>query len=378
MERYRLDECTQAILESSVVPVGVYQLVDGRATMLFASDSLCSLFGFQSRSEAQAKMDGSMFGDVHPDDLQSVGAATTALVTEGQPCSVACRIKTAGGFEPIRVRGELITTSTGARLAVVWYVNESESPQSSRPQRAQTTDEQENAVYESIIDALAGDYFDLYYVDVETDEYMEYGSRTRANRRTAGRCGTDFFAECKKNAPGYVYEEDLERVEAALEKQKLLSEIRRHGSYIYNYRLLIDGAPTYVSMKATSAAGDHRHVIIGVSNVDTQVKDRMVAQRATEERKSYLRLSALIGNLIVLYFVDPENEHCTEFRSSKGYGELGIAKQGTDFFQTTYKNSLRLVHPKDQEMFHAQFTKENVLSAVRTGGTFVIDYRLTV
>ncbi|MDO4808236.1 MAG: hypothetical protein Q4A07_13425 [Coriobacteriales bacterium] len=57
----------------------------------------------------------------------------------------------------------------------------------------------------------------------------------------------------------------------------------------------------------------------------------MAAERAAEERKSYLRLSALIGNLIVLYFVDPENGHYTEFRSSKGYGELGIAKQGTDF-----------------------------------------------
>ena len=38
----------------------------------------------------------------------------------------------------------------------------------------------------------------------------------------------------------------------------------------------------YVSMKIKR---DDRHIIIGVSNVDTQVKDRMAAARAAEEKK---------------------------------------------------------------------------------------------
>ncbi|MDO4808237.1 MAG: hypothetical protein Q4A07_13430 [Coriobacteriales bacterium] len=121
--------------------------------------------------------------------------------------------------------------------------------------QAQGASEQENAIYQSIIDALSGDYFDLYYVDVKTDEYLEFGSRTRADRRATARRGTGFFTECKKNASGYVYDEDLERVATALEKERLLSKVKKHGTYIYHYRLLIDGAPTYVSMKATQVAG---------------------------------------------------------------------------------------------------------------------------
>jgi hypothetical protein len=72
-------------------------------------------------------------------------------------------------------------------------------------------------------------------------------------------------------------------------------------------------------MKATRNSGDDRHIIIGVSNVDTQVKDRLAAERAEEERKTYMRLSALNGNLIVLYYVDPETEDYTEFSASRGY-----------------------------------------------------------
>jgi hypothetical protein len=34
---------------------------------------------------------------------------------------------------------------------------------------------------------------------------------------------------------------------------------------------MIDGTPTYVSMKITRVPGDDRHIIIGISNVDTQM-----------------------------------------------------------------------------------------------------------
>ena len=49
-----------------------------------------------------------------------------------------------------------------------------------------------NAIYENIVDALFENYFNLYYVDVETDEYIEYGSRTEAGKRTTEKHGSDF------------------------------------------------------------------------------------------------------------------------------------------------------------------------------------------
>ena len=233
-----------------------------------------------------------------------------------------------------------------------------------------------SAVYESVVNALSEDYFDIYYVDVETGEYIEYGSWNRKGQRSTEKHGTDFFAESLKNAQASIFDEDLENFTAVIEKGKLLNEIRKHDAFIYHYRLLIDGVPTYVSMKATQIAQDDRHIIIGVSNVDSQVKDHLAAERAAEEKKSYLRLSALNGNLIVLYFVDLDNEQYTEFISSREYKELGIASQGIDFFSTTYENSFKTIHPEDQALFHAQVTKENILETIKRNGVFVLDYRL--
>ena len=230
-----------------------------------------------------------------------------------------------------------------------------------------------SAVYESVVNALSEDYFNLYYVDLETDEFIEYGFRTDKEHRMNGERGSDFFSEARKNALSFVYEKDRKRFIERMNKDKLLKEIEKHGSVIYTYRLLIDGEPVYVGMKIKR---NGQHIIIGISNVDTQVKDRMAASRAAEEKKSYQRLTALNGNLIVLYYVDLESNRYTEFSASREYDDLGISKQGSDFFSTTYENSLRTIHPEDQALFHAQVTKENILATINRDGIFVLDYRL--
>ena len=513
MKRYEFNATTKASLEQSVVPIGIYQVVDGHVVTLMATDGLCELFGYASREEAIEKMDTDMYWNVHPDDLQRVEDVAERFIVADEPYNLVCRVQSENGYRLIHTRGKHIVTETGVQLAVVWYIDEgavvldarvaeeegrieelkasihslfnnmpamsfskdvetgvylacnqafAEYAHKNSPAgvvgltdfdifdkktanhfvtddkialsmdepysffedapdaagnsrqfqttklkfideagklcllgmsmdvteviRAREENEQTKAayqevlststVYENIIDALTVDFFDLYYVDVETGEYVEYGSWTEEGHRETERRGDDFFAEAKVNAKRVIYEEDLERFTAALDKERLLGEIRKHGSFNLYYRLLIDGAPTYVRMKAARVNADDKHVIIGVSNVDTQVRDRLAAERAAEERKSYLRLSALNGNLIVLYFVDPESGEYTEFSSSREFDELGIAKQGADFFQSTYDNSHRTVHPEDQALFHAQVTKENVLATIERDGVFVMDYRL--
>lgn len=233
------------------------------------------------------------------------------------------------------------------------------------------------AIYQSIVNALVEDYFNLYYVDLETDDYIEYGFRTGEGKRSSEeKRGEKFFDECKKNAPLFIYEDDLNRFLAAMDKEKLRSEITRQKTFIMQYRLMINSEPSYVNLKAAFIPGDKRHVIIGVNNIDAQVKDRAAARRAEEERKSYLRFNALNKNLIVLYLVDPDSGHFAEYIATKDYEKLGIEKEGEDFFGMTYANSLKAVHPEDRQLFHDNVTKEKILASIEKDGVFVLDYRL--
>ena len=236
----------------------------------------------------------------------------------------------------------------------------------------------ESNVYESIVDALSGDYFNLFYVDLETNDYIEYGMRTEAGFQMTEKRGEDFFEASRANAADLVYEGDLEQFVASMDKDTLLGEVDKNGMYIMQYRLMIDGVPTYVNLKATRAVGDDRHLIIGVNNVDAQVRDRAAALQAMQEQKSYQRLSALNGNLIVLYYVDLETDYYTEFGSTKSFDELGIAKQGDDFFRKTYENGMMVVYADDLKLFRAQVTKDNILHTIERDGMFALDYRLMI
>ncbi len=234
------------------------------------------------------------------------------------------------------------------------------------------------AIYENMVHALSEDYFDLYYVDLLTDEYIEYGSRTERGHKMRQERGVDFFENSKKNAFNLIYKADLGGFLNVLNKNSLLEAIKKHGAFVYYYRLMINGVPTYVSMKATRISGDNRHIIIGINNVDTQLKDRKAAERSREDRKTYMRLKTLNNNLIVMYIVDLEDDNYMEFSAIKSYEGLGIAKQGNDFFATTIKNGLRVVYPDDLNLFCSKVNKENILKVIDQNGVFILDYRLVM
>ena len=120
-------------------------------------------------------------------------------------------------------------------------------------------------------------------------------------------------------------------------------------------------------------------ILLGMSMDITEMeKFKKESARVEEERKAYLRLSALSGNLIELYYIDPETEAYTEFTSPQGYEHLGRARQGTDFFRIIYEKSFDTIHPDDLEMVHSQVTKENILSTINRDGLFLLDYRLMI
>ena len=233
-------------------------------------------------------------------------------------------------------------------------------------------------IYENIVDALSEDYFNLYYIDLKTDDYIEYGSRTGTGHRAIETRGKHFFDEAQKNALKFIYKEDQPKFQTAMNKAWLTAEIKKYGMFIMQYRLLVNGEPVYVNLKATFGGSDQNQIIIGVNNIDAQIKDQAAAQRAREDRKAYLRFSALNNNLIVLYLVNLETDKFSEYTATKNYEELGIEKEGDDFFGTTYKNSLRTVYPEDQELFHSNITKEKILEAIEKDGSFVLDYRLLI
>lgn len=236
----------------------------------------------------------------------------------------------------------------------------------------------ESLTYARIANALSNDYIYLYYVNTDTDEFIEYHSDKNNDNLALERRGKDFFNSSKSDAQEAIYKEDRALFLSTFKKETVLETIAQHGMFTTTYRLMVNGKPTFVNMKATKLSGDDKHVIIGVNSIDAQIKDQEEMRRINEERITYSRITALSGNYICIYTVDPETDDYIEYSATTEYEGLGLSKKGQNFFERAKQESERVVYAPDQDLFRSVMTKEKVMKEVKEKGLFVVDYRLLI
>ncbi len=236
----------------------------------------------------------------------------------------------------------------------------------------------ETLTYSNIARALSLDYSYLYYVDLETDDFIEYHSDKSSTNLVAERRGNDFFAQSRKDALDIIYADDQQQFIDSFYKEKVLKQIEETGMFIISYRLVTSGTPVYMSMKASKMENDDRHLIIGVNNVDVQKKTQESYERLKEERITYSRITALAGNYICIYTIDPKTDHYVEYSATDHYEALGLAKSGDNFFRQSLIDSTDNIYFDDLDRFNSTFTKDNVLREIKQNGVFVLDYRLLI
>ena len=232
------------------------------------------------------------------------------------------------------------------------------------------------ASFQNIIRALSSDYVNLYYVDLDTDRFIEYTPDTGHGGLTVERRGEDFFSASEKDAQLFIYKEDREYFLQCFTKENIVRNMDEHGTFTLTYRLMMNGTPAYVSMKAVRMRGDRTHIIIGVSNVDAQMRQKEAIARFQEEQATYLRVKALTRGFICIYTVDPETGHFTEYSATREYAGLDLDKEGEDFWEVSRRESTRHVYAEDVVKFQTMFTRQNVLREIEEKGMFMLRYRM--
>ena len=133
--------------------------------------------------------------------------------------------------------------------------------------------EMRSSAFANIARALSKDYFSIYYIDAETDDFFEYSSRDDYRTLNIEMSGDDFFGRTRVNVERTVYPEDREMLLTHFTKENILAELENNRSFTMTYRLLIDGTPTYVHLKANSMDDrNDKHIVIGISNIDEQIR----------------------------------------------------------------------------------------------------------
>ncbi len=110
--------------------LGVFQYVNGRVVTLLVSDGLCGLTGM-NRAALVRHFDESMFGNVHPDDVERLARLGYRFATKGGPYDIVYRTKLYGKneYRYVHTIGKYLGVGDGARVAFLTYTDITDSQQ---------------------------------------------------------------------------------------------------------------------------------------------------------------------------------------------------------------------------------------------------------
>ena len=375
MERYRFDERTQAIIEKLVVPIGIYQVVDGHVATLVASDGLCELFGYRDRAEAIEKMDGNMYWNVHPDDVKRVVTVAAGFIRENKPYNLVCRVMTDKGYRFIHTRGKHITTQTGVRLAVVWYIDEGAVLLDTEHGDSTEKIEELKSSMHALLNNMPAMSFSK---SVETGKYLACNQMFAdyAHKKTpaevVGLTDHDIFD--KETADHFVADDRM--------------ALSMDEPYIF-YEAVPDAAGIQRRFQTTKLKfidETGRPCLLGmcVDVTEMMVMKREAAEiqeeseKIAKEHATFSRLNALSGDYLSIYAVDLNTDYYVEYNATGEYERLWIPGRGDDFFTASRNNIAQHIFLEDLDMFLSIFTRENVMKAIRETGMFTFEYRIMI
>ena len=230
--------------------------------------------------------------------------------------------------------------------------------------------------YTYVAQVLSSDYIDLFLVDLDTEEFIEYGAADSYDDLAIERHGGNFFEQCYRDARTVLYRDDVEQFILGFTKDKIMDSINDNGVFNITYRMMRDGQPFYAHMKAVPVREEGNKIIIGISNIDAQMKQQESFERIKEERITFNRISALSGDYVFIFVIDPETGRYTNYISKGDIENYNMHEQGEDFFEDLRKGFNSHVYVEDMELVRSAITKENVMENIRRVGGFSINFRV--
>ena len=280
-----------------------------------------------------------------------------------------------GKVVPSSLKATLIQENDGEKI--ILGVTNDEEEYRRKLEKAYKEANSTAVIYNHVAHALARGYTDLFYVNMDTDEFIEFHTDDERGVLNEARRGSDFFEGCERDAKLYVHQEDQAAFVKAMNRQFLEETLTGSTVFELTYRRIKGGEPFYVLMKVSRMEDDKRFIVIAVQDIDELMRQRRAEERREEERIIYTRLHALTGNYICIYVVEPETGKYREFSATANYAEsLKQAKEGADFFTTVRKAARIFNYPEDLKRFLSAFTKKNIMAEIKRSGIFTLVYRL--
>ncbi|MBO7663784.1 MAG: response regulator [Clostridia bacterium] len=199
-------------------------------------------------------------------------------------------------------------------------------------ENAMTKEAYESAVssglmYTHIAQTLARDYTDMYYVNTDTEEYIRYCRNTGESTLSEAQRGWHFFSDCISEMSEKVFPEDRDSFRQAMTRKTLMKALDLKSTFVMTYRETNDKHPVYVSMKVSRMEDDEHYIIVGITNIDAEMRDAMAKSEALAEA---LAAAEQANRARSSFLSNMSHEIRTPMSAIIGLDTLALKKEGLD------------------------------------------------
>lgn len=326
MKDFNTCEMKDSILNDSSIGLWYIDFVEGEKPKMYADDNMLMLLGYSSDESDDLLPEDvyqRWYSNIEESHLDIIDD-TISKMKQGNHAEVQYPWNhPTFGTIYVRCGGNVDRTFTEG-LRFMGFHQDITNLVHLQQQQEQTKIEsayKENVRYMSIASVLSKKYDVIYYINLDNDRYIEFNVSGEFRRLALDISGNNFFDECAENLKRVCYKDDLEKMSILTNKEVLLNRLGFDEFKSLEYRLVIQGRPTFYRVEAVRPSKNKNHIIIASTNINKEVVDRNKYQ---QQLSNALHVAEKANNAKSTFLFNVSHDMRTPLNVIKGFSDIAI------------------------------------------------------
>ncbi len=234
----------------------------------------------------------------------------------------------------------------------------------------------EKEIQDHIASVMAQDYEAIFYIEIESGEYLVYAKSPEYKAMNVSTDGKDFFKDTLDNLGVYVYPDDLEYAKKFYTREAMLKNLEGRRSFSFKYRVMINKEPRHFLFTVMREANG-QYLIFYEKDIEDELNAEKTQKENQKKTITFGQIAeSLASNYDVIYYVNVEDSSYVSYQVNNIYGQLESSSSGDDFFGDSLSRISQVIYKRDCERIVEFITKDNMISALEKRKVASIEYRI--
>ncbi len=242
----------------------------------------------------------------------------------------------------------------------------------------QSSEKEEKKIHDNIASAMAEDYEAIFYIDIESGEYMTFSKTPKYMSMNVEDLGKDFFKEALEGIKNCTHPDDLEYAKQFYDRETMLKNLENRLSFSFKYRVIINNKPRFFLFTVMKSKNE-RYIIF----YEKDIEDELIAEKKQKEnQKQTITFGQIAESLAsiydVIYYINIADSSYICYQVNESFGQLEVNRSGDDFYGESQKNIQKVIHEQDREKLTEFVNKDNMISTMDNHKDCSITYRMII